>query len=49
MGQASQITIAIISIKRSYLNCILQVSMDRISDVFGKENIESFLFKAIKP
>ena len=34
----------IISIERSYANCILQVSMDTIIDIFGKRrNCESFM------
>ena len=37
MGQARLSSIAIINIERSYANCILQESMDRIIDIFGKK------------
>ena len=43
MGQ-TRLSISIIYIERSYVNRILQVSMDRIIDIFGKiKNRESFM------
>ena len=43
MGQ-TRLSISIIYIERSYVNRILQVSMDRIIDIFGKiRNRESFM------
>ena len=45
MGQARLISSVIINIERSYANRILQESMDRIIDIFGKrKNRQSFLF-----
>ena len=47
MGQTRLSSIATIYIERSYANRILQVSMDRIIDVFGKrKNCESFMRSA---
>ena len=44
MGQTRLISIAIIYIERSYANGILQVSMDRIIDIFEKrKNRGSFM------
>ena len=44
LGQTRLSSIAIIYIERSYANRILQVSMDRIIDIFGKrKNRESFM------
>ena len=45
MGQARLSSIAIINIERPYANRILQESMGRIIDIFGKrKNRQSFLF-----
>ena len=44
MGQLRLSSIAIIYLERSYANHILQVSMDRIIDIFGKrKNRDSFM------
>ena len=44
MEKARLSSIAIICIERSYANRILQVSMDRIIDIFEKrKNCESFM------
>ena len=44
MGQTRLSSVAIICIERSYANRILQVSIDRIIDIFGKKkNGESFM------
>ena len=44
VGQTRLSSIAIIYIERSYANCVLQVSMDRIIDISGKrKNRESFM------
>ena len=44
LGQARLSNNAIIYIERSYANHILQVSVDRIIDAFGKtKNCESFM------
>ena len=44
LGQTTSSGIAIIYIQRSYANRILQVSIDRIIDVFGKrKNSEPFM------
>ena len=44
MGQTRLNSIAMIYIERSYANRSLQVSMDRIIDIFGKQkNHESFM------
>ena len=46
MGQARLNSIAVINIETSYANRILQESMDRIIDIFGKrKNRQSFLFQ----
>ena len=43
MGQTKLSITAIIYIKRSCANHILQVSVDRIIDIFGRKNRESFM------
>ena len=44
VGQGRLNSITVIYIERSYANCILQVLMDRIIDIFGKrKNHESFM------
>ena len=43
-GAKQASSMAVIYIERSYVNHILQVSMDRIIDAFGKrKNCESFI------
>ena len=37
MRQTRLISVAVIYIEKFYANCILQVSMDRIIDIFGKK------------
>ena len=50
MGQTGLRRVAIINIKRSYTNRILQELMNRIIDIIGKrKNRESFLFKTLEP
>ena len=44
MGQARLSSIAMINIERSYANCILQESMGRIIDIFGKTNSVNVFF-----
>ena len=46
VGQTRVRNIAIIHIERSYPNYILQVSMDRIIDIFGEKNHKSFMRSA---
>ena len=41
-------SVAIINIERSYANRILQKFMNRIINIFGKRNSESFLFKTFE-
>ena len=44
LGQIRLSSIATIYIERSYANCILQVSMDRVIDIFKKrKDRESFM------
>ena len=50
MGQTGLRRVAIINIKRSYANRILQELVNRIIDIIGKrKNRESFLFKILEP
>ena len=45
MGKTRLTSVAIINIEKSYANRILQESMDKIIDIFGKrKNCESFPF-----
>ena len=49
VGQTRLSSIAIINIERSYANCILQESIHRIIDIFGKrKNSESFVLETLE-